>query len=171
MPTVFNERETRRLIATAPALPMNTDRTEVRIMAAIITGGFMLHAFKSAYYILAVSVGPLARVLRDSPIPSGCIAALFILAGLATLPHLVSLVALPRTLACKLPRKAASIAALGGAVLWVYLANRAMPMRLGGVWAIYLVNMAACTFVAMTYGFSVNAQQLRERLSDGKESN
>lgn len=171
MPTVFNERETKRLIALAPALPLNPDRTEVRVMAAIITGGFALHAFKTAFYVLMVHVGPLARVLRDSPIPAPCVAFLFILAGLATLPHLVSLVALPNTLACKLPRKAASFAALAGAVLWMYLANRAMPMRLGGVWAIYLMNMAACALVAVTYGFSVNAQQLRERLSDGKEGN
>lgn len=171
MPTVFNDREVKRLIALAPALPLNPDRTEVRIMAAVITLGFVAHSLKSAYYLLMVGVGPLARVVRDSPIPTGCIAALFVLAALATLPHVVSLTFMPRTLACKFPRRAAAYSALGIAVAWLYLANRAYPMHLGGVWAVYLCNMLGCVVVSMTYGFSVNAQQLRERLSDDQAAN
>jgi hypothetical protein len=61
----------------------------------------------------------------------------------------------------------AALAAFGAAVLWLYIAQIAWDFGgLGIVPGLYLLNIVGCVTVAGIFGFSINAQQLRERITN-----
>lgn len=153
-----------RVVRRAPSLPMDQDRTEVRILSAIITTGFayMLLA-KPVCYMWMVKGSAIWKAASAATLPNWLIALVFVLAFVATLPHLFSLLFWPQWLHCKLPRKMAGYAAAAAGVLWLYLAVNVLSTRSSSLVFLYIGNMFACFVVGWAYGFSVNAQQLRER--------
>lgn len=161
----YNPEHVKRLALRAPSLPHNQDRTEVRILSAIITGIF-LYAWllQPVVEMWVVRNSALWKAATAASMPNWLIAATFIGCVLATLPHLFTLCFKPEWLHCKLPRKLAGFAAVAAAVLWLYLAVNVLSTRSAGLVWLYLGNMLACLIVGYTYGFSVNSQQLRERI-------
>lgn len=167
MRTTFSASEIRRMAAVAPALPLNQDRAEVRIMAAIITGAFLFGQLAPLLFMFGVPGSMLHLLAGTGPIPRYCTAAAFALLGLLALPHFIAVVFLPHTLDHKLPRRMAAGAAFGAAVLWLYFTQVAWNFGgLGIIPGLYLLNIVGCVVVAGTFGFSVNAQQLRERITN-----
>jgi len=169
---IYNPEQVKRLATRAPSLPRDQDRTEVRILSAIITGFFLFAwLIKPVVYMWTVKGSAIWKAASAASMPNWIIAALFVIAALVTLPHLFMLVFRPDLLHCKLPRKMAGYAAGGAAVLWLYLAVNVLSTRSAGLIWLYLGNMLSCLAVGYTYGFSVNSQQLRERINDEKVSN
>lgn len=155
----------RRYIAGAPALPDNQDRTEVRIQALFITSAFMLLLIEPIFYILLVPGSSIAKVslMASSPwIVIGPYAAAMIL----TAPHLADLIFRPDRLRIKWPRRCAAVATLLAALAWLLLANLAMPLDTGPLEWAYAIRTTVCVCIGLIYGFSVNAQQMRERLRE-----
>lgn len=168
----YPPEQVKRLAARAPSLPRDQDRTEVRILSAIITGFFIFAwLVKPVVYMWAVKNSAIWKAASAASMPNWLIATLFLVAAAATLPHLFMLIFRPDLLHCKLPRKMAGYAAGLAAVLWLYLAVNVLSTRSSGLVWLYLGNMLSCLTVGYTYGFSVNSQQLRERINDEKISN
>lgn len=167
----YSTEHVKRLIERARSFPLDQNRTEVRILSAIITG-FFLYAWllKPVVYMWAVRGSAIWKAATAATLPNWTIATIFIGCAVATLPHLFTLCFKPDWLHCKLPRKMAGFAAGIAAVLWLYLAVNVLSTRSAGLVWLYLGNVASCLIVGYTYGFSVNSQQLRERVEDEKIS-
>lgn len=140
--------------------PIEQDRIEVRVLTLVLTFFFMGHLLQAAIYILAIETSTLHRVAALTH-ASWLVVALFAAAAAATLPHIVSLLFLPRLLAHRLPRKMACFAAMGTAVLWFYLAALARPLDGGPLTLIYICSGLGALVIAGIFGVSLNAQQLR----------
>jgi hypothetical protein len=169
MRTTFSPSEIRRMAAKAPALPHDQNRAEVRIMAALITGAFLFGQLVPLLYVLGVPGSVLHQLAGAGYVPPYCVAAAFVLVALAALPHFIAVVFRPDTLEHKLPRRMAALSAFGAATIWLYLAQLALSLGCFGVIpALYVLNIVGCVTVAGLFGFSVNAQQLRERITHDK---
>lgn len=144
-------------------LPLNQDRTEVRILSAVLTGFFICHLMEPALYAATVDESILARVVDLSGYPPAVLFVFFACAA-AVVPHFVSLLCMPRFLNCRLPRVLACYGALVAALLWFYLANLALPLDAGPLSYIYAGRALMNLFVGAVFGFSLNSQQLRELL-------
>jgi hypothetical protein len=168
-PVSYSAEHVKRLIARARSFPHDQQRTEVRIKSAIITG-FFLYAWllKPVAYMWTVKGSAIWKAATAASLPNWVIAAMFVGCAIATLPHLLTLCFKPDWLHCKLPRKMAGFAAGLAAVLWLYLAVNVLSTRSAGLVWMYLGNVGACLLVGYDYGFSVNSQQLRERVEDEK---
>lgn len=153
----------RRYIALAPSLPLDQDRAEVRLQAGFITGVFLLLLVEPIFYIFEVPGSMISRVSALAW-SSWCVIGSFALSFLAALPHLFTLIFRPDLLAIRHPRRWAAFAALGAAVTWMVLANMAVPLDVGGLEWAYGIRAIVCLFIAGIFGFSVNAQQMREHL-------
>lgn len=164
--THMTPEDVRRFALRAPALPANQDRTEVRIKDAIITLGFVyMLLMKPVAYMWFVKGSAIWKAATVASLPNWSIAAIFAGAAIATLPHLFSLLFHAEWLHCKFPRKLAGYAAGIAGVLWLYLAVNVLATRSAGLVWLYLGNCMACFIVGCNYGFSVNSQQLRERIA------
>lgn len=153
----------REFISHSGAVLADQNRAEVRIYAALTTAGFMLSMLEPMFYLLTVPEAMIVRVAGLAP-SAWCVFAAFALCMCATLPHLVALILRPHTLARRWPRRFAAYGSFGSAVTWVYLANLAYPMDVGGLEWAYVIRAVGSIFVGLTYGFSVNADQGREAL-------
>lgn len=167
----YNPEQVKRLALRAPSLPSDQDRTEVRILSAIVTTLYVYtFLLKPVYYMWAVKGSAIWKAASAASAPNWFIAAIFAVCIIVTLPHLFTLCFKPEWLHCKLPRKMAGFAAGFAALLWLYLAANVLSTRSSGLVFLYFGNMISCLVVGYTYGFSVNSQQLRERISDEKVS-
>ncbi|NDZ11477.1 hypothetical protein C7T35_01470 [Variovorax sp. WS11] len=146
-------------VAKIPS-PIEQDRIEVRMLTLMLTGFFMGNLLQGTIYILAIETSTLHRVAAMTH-ASWLVAVLFASAALATLPHVVSLLFLPRLLAHRLPRKMACFAAMGTAVLWFYLSALARPLDAGPLTLLYICSGLGALVIAGIFGMSLNAQQLR----------
>lgn len=168
----MNSLNLRHMLQRAPAKPHDQDRTEVRLLAWFVTGGFIWTCLKSAYYLALVPSAALAKVGRVATVPEWLISGIFIVAAIMAIPHFASLTCLPNKLHCQLPRQLAAVAAFACAGTWFVLSAIAFD-KLSLAWSpfIYLGNSIGSLAIACIYGFSVNAQQLRERIDDAEEDN
>ncbi len=91
-----------------------------------------------------------------------CVVAAFVLCLVATLPHLAWLAMRPARLGDRWPRVWAAAAAMGAAATWIYLANLSLPLALGGIEWAYGMRAVGSLVIGLTYGISLNAQQMRE---------
>jgi hypothetical protein len=156
--------ELRRYAATAPSLPVNQDRAEVRLLATLLTAGFALFLFEPIFYLLAVPSAPISRVARLAPSHWYVVAA-FAACLLATLPHLFDLCFRSQRLGNPCPRRRAALASIGAAVTWLYLAVLAYPLDMGLVVPLaYGMRASGSLVLGLAYGISINAQQLRSLL-------
>lgn len=161
VPVVANLRE---FIARSSSIPADQDRAEVRLYASLITAGFALSLVEPMFYLVAVQQAMIFRVASVAP-SMWCVFAAFGLCLCATLPHLCVLIFRPQHLSRQWPRRFAAYATFGSAVTWIYLANLAYPMDVGGLEWAYALRALGSIFVGLTYGFSVNAQQGRDALN------
>lgn len=154
----------RRYAALAKSLPLDQDKSEVRIYAALLTtiAGYFLAA-EPIFVLLAIPQSPMFRVASAAPSVWWVLAA-FLLCTLCLIPHLVFLVFAPRSLSKRWPRSMAAKASFGAAVTWLYLCNLSLPMDLGSIEWSYGFRAVCALMLAFSYGFSVNAQQGREIL-------
>lgn len=154
----------RRYAALAKSLPLDQDKSEVRIYAALLTAiaGYFLVA-EPVFVLLVVPQSPIFRVASAAP-SVWCVITAFLLCFLCLIPHLVSLVFAPRSLSKRWPRSLAAKASFGAAVIWLYLCNLSLPMDLGSIEWSYGLRAVCALMLAFSYGFSVNAQQGREIL-------
>lgn len=162
MRQVVTQAELRRMARNAPAVPRDQKRAEVRIMATFITGGFVYGMVKAAYWVM-LATGTLHRVASVSSLPNWVIGLAFVTCGLATLPHLLSLMFAPQLLHYEWPRKVAAHAALVSGVIWLHLCVVALKLDFGAAPWVWFGNTIGCLIVSGIYGFSVNAQQIRDR--------
>lgn len=146
-----------------PILPRNQDRTEVRILAAIVTGGFGYFMAEPVMYAWSVDTSLLLKVTFLAGHPT-LVLLLMALCVALLVPHFVSLLVLPRFLDCRAPRLMAFAGALGACVIWFYLADLARPLDVGPLPYLYLGRSFANLVMAAVFAFSLNSQQLREML-------
>lgn len=162
MPQVVTPAELRQMARRAPSVPRDQDRAEVRIMAVFITAGFTYGMVKAAYWIM-LATGTLHRVASVSSLPNWVLASAFLGCGVATLPHLLSLIFTPHLLHHPWPRRMAAHAAFVAGVIWLHLSVVALKLDFEATPWIWLGNTIGCLIVSGIYGFSVNAQQIRDR--------
>lgn len=159
---ILTRAELRHWLATAPALPVDQDHTEVRLYALGLQCLASYWLFLSPLLQLLYVPGSILSRVAALTLPYS-VTVWFALAFVAMLPHIITLVFLPHKLGHELPRKMAGYAAFGAAVLWGRLGTLAIPLDAGLLPWLYWVNAGACVMVALLCGFSVNAQQLREQ--------
>jgi hypothetical protein len=154
----------RSYVARAKSLPLNQDKAEVRIYAALLTGvaGYFLVA-EPIFVLLTVPQSPLHRVASLAP-SIWCVVIAFIVCLACMTPHLIALLFRPSSLSARWPRSVAAKAAFGAAVIWIYLANLSLPMDLGAVEWAYGLRALGALMLSFSYGYSVNAQLGREIL-------
>ena len=155
--------DVRSWIERTASLPANQDRAEVRILATLVTAGFLISLAEPLVYLFLVPASLVSKVAALAP-SIYCVAAAFLLCFLATVPHLFALMFQPSKLHVAWPRKAAAGGAVGAAIVWLYLATLALPLDVGAVEWAYLTRTVGSLLVGGTYGVSLNAQQLRECL-------
>lgn len=151
----------RRYLAAAPAWPVDQDRAEVRLQAGFIAAVFLLLLIEPIFYVFAV---PDALITRVSAMAYSrwCVVGAFSLAFAGALPHLYTLLFRPDLLHVKCFRRWATFGALGAAATWMVLANLAIPLDVGALEWAYGIRAFVCLFIGGIFGFSVNAQQMRE---------
>lgn len=154
-------QDIRSYIERATSLPNDQQKTEVRLYASLITIGFALSLMEPIFYLETVPQSTIYRVASLAP-SAACVMAAFGFCLALLTPHLVALLFRPKSLSCKWPRRLAGYSAFGAAVTWLYLANLAIPMDVGGLEIAYAIRTAGCAVVGVTYGFSVNAQLGRD---------
>lgn len=163
----MNERtahDIRRWIERSEALPRSQDKAEVRVLATLVTAGFLMSLAEPLVYLFLVPGAVVSKVAALAP-SLYCVAAAFVLCFVATLPHLFALLFRPKKLYVTWPRQWAAGGAVGAAVVWLYLAALALPMDVGAVEWAYLTRTIGSLLVGGTYGVSLNAQQLRACLN------
>lgn len=154
----------RAYVARATSLPLDQNKTEVRMYAASVTAiaGYFLIA-EPIFVLLTVPQSPMFKVASAAP-SVYCVAAAFSLCLMCLIPHLFALVFRPKSLNTQWPRKLAALASFGSAVAWVYMANLSLPLDLGGIELAYVLRAIGALSLAFNYAYSVNAQQGREIL-------
>lgn len=158
-----------RYIESAPAIPADKDRSEVRVYATVVTGAAFWSLLTTALYIWTVDDTPLYKVTSLTGHSGICI-AVFVGLALMLLPHLVSLLALPEYLGYQLPRKMVAGAMVGAGFVWGYLATLAHPLDLGLLPLTYWASSAGYMLVGGAFGYSLNAQQALAKLADENAS-
>ena len=151
----------RKYAANAPSFPVNQDRNEVRLYAAFVTVIALLLLAEPIFYISSVEESMVAKVAHVAP-SVWCVLGAFGVSGILTLPHLFTLIFRPDLLAHRRFRVWATMGALLSSVTWMWMANLAVPMDVDGVEWPYGIRALVSLTIALIYGFSVNAQQLRE---------
>ena len=123
----------RHYLLRARSIPLDQDKSEVRIYAALLTAvaGYFLVA-EPIFVLLTVPQSPLFRVAALAP-SVWCVIAAFLICLISMVPHLLALLFWPSSLSTRWPRAFAARAAFGAAVTWLYLGNLAMPMDLGAI--------------------------------------
>lgn len=149
------------------SLPLDQNRSEVRIYAAIMTALFIYFMMESGLSALTVPQTPLFKVVSLSHHPHVTALAFFICVAMV-IPHVLTLVFFPGFLSRKEPRLIASYGARGCALLWFYFANLARPLDFGELPYFYMARAVLCLLVAAVFAYSLNSQQLRE-VVDGKQ--
>ena len=147
------------------ALPHDQDQVEVRLLSLIVTGTFFYNLLEPAWYIYYLQTGAMHKIATMSG-ELMWIVGTFILAAALTLPHLISLLIIPKWMGYRFPRKMATYAALMAAFVWGFLATLAVPVDIQGLEWFYWLNSAGSLVVGGVYGFSLNSQQLREKVLD-----
>ncbi|CAN5719873.1 hypothetical protein BH10PSE18_BH10PSE18_50290 [soil metagenome] len=151
----------RRYLAAAPAWPVDQDRAEVRLQAGFITAVFLLLLVEPIFCIFEVPDSMITRV-SGVAFSRWCVVGGFGLSFMGALPHLFTLLFRPDLLHVKCYRRWATFAALGAAATWMVLANVAIPLDVGAVEWAFGIRAFVCLFIGGIFGFSVNAQQMRE---------
>lgn len=156
----------RHYLLRARSIPVDQDKSEVRIYAALLTAvaGYFLVA-EPIFVLLTVPQSPLFRVAALAP-SVWCVVVAFLICLLCMVPHLLALLFKPSSLSTTWPRGVAARAAFGAAVTWLYLGNLAMPMDLGAIEWAYFFRALCSLMLSFSYGFSVNAQMGREKLDE-----
>jgi hypothetical protein len=154
----------RKYALQAKSIPLNQDKVEVRIYAALLTAvaGYFLIG-EPILDLLTVPQSPIRSVAGLAP-SIWCVVAAFTICALGLLPHLLMLLFNPTALWRKWPRSVAAKSALGAAVIWIYLMNLSLPMDLGAIEWTYGLRALGALLLSFSYGYSVNAQQGREIL-------
>lgn len=154
----------RKYVSHAKSVPVNQDKSEVRIYAALLTAvaGYFLVA-EPIFELLTVPQSLLFRVASLAP-SYWCVVAAFALCLFGLLPHLTFLLFNPAALSKRWPRSFAARAAFGSAVVWIYLTNLSLPVDLGAIEWAYGIRALGGLVLSFSYGYSVNAQQGREIL-------
>lgn len=154
--------EARAYARRAPSLPANADRSEVRVYATLITTGLALLLCEPIFYLLTVPDALLSRVAQLASPGAWIVVAVYGIALLGVLPHLVSLCFAPRTLSWRWPRCVAGVSAWLAGFMWVYLAWKSYPLDYGLLWVAYAIRGVGSVSIAIAFGVSLNAQGLRE---------
>lgn len=154
----------RRYIAAAPSWPVDQDRAEVRLQAAFIAVVFVLLLAEPIFYLFTVPDALISRV-SSMAYSRWCVVGAFGIAFLCALPHLYTLIFRPDLLDHKMFRTAAAFAAVVAAITWIVLANRAVRLDVGGLEWAYAIRAVVSLCIAGIFGFSVNAQQMREHFN------
>jgi len=158
LPTV---KDIRAYAALSPSLPLDQDRTEVRIYATFVTIIAALLAAEPIWYMYSVPESMVNRVASLVHFPQFVTAA-FAVSFFSVFPHLVTLVFFPKKMRIACFRQWAALGTLLGAITWMWLANMAVSLDVGGLEYAYGIRALCELCVAFLFGFSVNAQQLRE---------
>lgn len=151
----------RRYIASAPSLPIDQDRAEVRLQAGFIALVFMLLLAEPVFYIFTVPDALISRVSAMA-YSRWCVVGAFGVAFLGAVPHLYTLIFRPDLLNHKAFRTAAAFSAVIAAITWIVLANRAVRLDVGALEWVYAIRALVSLCIAGIFAFSVNAQQMRE---------
>ncbi|MDO9357855.1 MAG: hypothetical protein Q7T70_02535 [Polaromonas sp.] len=154
--------EAREYARRAFSLPADQDRTEVRIYATMLTVGLALMLCEPIFCLLTVPDSLISTVSRLVQPSHWIVAGVFGLALAAVLPHLFMLCVMPGHLSARWPRQCAGWAAFVAGCMWIFLALKAAPLDYGGLWAAFVVRALCSVSLAFAFGFSVNAQDLRD---------
>lgn len=136
-------------------------RFEVRLYSTWIAGAFLNDVLDPVIYIARVPMSTLHKVVGMTG-ASAFVIAVFLLAALATLPHLWTLVVRPQSLGSTWPRRWACAAASAVSLVWFYLAVIAHPLDAGPLALLYGRECVGSLALAFLYAVSLNAQQLRQ---------
>lgn len=150
-----------------PSLPHDQDRAEVRILAAVLTFFFVCHLVEPGVYAAGVQTSIFYKVVALTRHPELMLVLLFGCAALVV-PHLISLLFLPRMLDCRLPRQMACAGACGAAMLWAYLGTLAVPLDADVLPFLYWLRGFVDLGVGFVFAFSLNSQQLREFIHEAR---
>lgn len=152
-------------IAHAPAIPVDKDRSEVRVYATIITAGVFGSFVMTALYLWLIDVSPL-RMVATLNHREGPFTAAFVVLALCVVPHLFDLLFRPQKLRHKLPRKIAARSMVFAAVLWGLLATSARPLDMGLIPYTFWAIAIAYLLIGGAYGYSLNAQLASESINE-----
>lgn len=142
------------------SLPVDQDRTEVRILSVVLTLFFAEHLIEPAMYATFVHESRTQWVISLTGAPNAARILLFLWVVLVV-PHFISLIAFPQFLHLKWPRRFACAGASGAALTWFYFANLAWPLDAGVLPWMYAIRAVWDLFVAAVLAFSLNSQLLR----------
>ncbi|CAA2107610.1 hypothetical protein [Variovorax paradoxus] len=154
--------EAREYARRAFSLPRDQDRTEVRIYATMLTVGLALMLCEPIFYLLTVPDSLISTVSKLVQPSHWIVVGVYGFSLLAVLPHLFMLCVMPGRLSLRWPRQCAGWAAYAACCMWIFLAYKAYPLDYGLLWAAYLVRALCSVSLAFAFGFSVNAQDLRD---------
>lgn len=143
------------------------DRLEVRLLSMYITFSFINDQLGPITYVLKLPPSMLYKVATLAH-TSWLVGAMFAVAVVLALPHAIALLAFPRTLAVRWPRKCATLAASIVMVTWGYLAVLAMPVDAGPLFWLYIRQAIDSAGLAFIYAISLNAQLLRALVHKGR---
>lgn len=150
-------------------LPPNQDKAEVRFYAVVLTGFFIADLLEPIIYGAGVSASMLFRVIALTHFPM-LVLALFGLLAALVMPHFVSLLFMPRFLACRAPRKMACAAACCTALLWAWLGTLAQPLDAGALPYLYWFKAAGTALLAGVFALSLNTQLLRKVVDEARQA-
>lgn len=158
MPHIIKPHE----ILAIAKLPKDQDRAEVRIYASAMTLFFIFSCLSPAFFIFLVPMSDVAITTRVTELPGHFIGAAFFLSALGAMPHLASLIFIPKYLNRREPRLCAIYSAVIAGLTWLYLGVTVEPLDFGDApWA-YWARAIASALVAGVYAYSLNSQLLRE---------
>jgi hypothetical protein len=150
----------RHVAAARIPTPSQQDRLEVRLLTIYVTLSFANDLVGPITYIYQVAPSMLFKVASLAH-ATGVIGLLFIVSLVLMLPHVFSLLFLPRKLGCRWPRKLACLAAAISSLTWFYLAVLASPLDMGPLSLLYGRQGLESLFLSLLFAVSLNAQQLR----------
>lgn len=150
-------------------MPVEQDKAEVRMQSLFVTLIFVLLCLEPVFYILTVPGSMIARISLLAP-SVWCIVASFSIASLATIPHMYALLTHSGPPNDQLFKIWAALASFGAALVWIYLANLAYPLDAGWLEWAYALRSAICLCIASIYGYSVNAQQMKEAIKNASKT-
>lgn len=146
------------------ALPVNQDRTEVRIKEWIIVLIFLLLTAEPIIYISRVNESLTWLVAGDPPGKYFYLAS-FLATFVGMLPHFITVSFLPQYMHVERLRVMAAVSAFASGATWLALATAAHKINLS--WEVewlYAIRSLVCIGFAFNFGYSVNAQQVREAM-------
>lgn len=144
------------------SLPINQDRTEVRMLALLVNFFYYLNVMETTTLAASVESSAIHLVVAMSGNSMGVV-VIFLVAAAMMLPHLLSLVFMPRWLSCRSPRQLACAGASFTALTWFYLSYLAWHLPLETVSLLYAFRASVHLAFAAVLAFSLNSQQIRPR--------